>query len=134
MRLLLLFLLVGAPVLVCAQSAPQLVVLHELVGTSIDSAEKVKYHLFPNWPDQHFSHAEFYRNTDSTMFIVATMRDNSADTMACSKDEFGRDNFLVRYYAGLIPKEKKNSVAWIGALTSALSSGLFTFFAQRRHQ
>lgn len=116
-----------------AQIYAQRIVLHEVVGECIDSSEKVKYHLFPFWMNSHFDHAEFYRNTDSTMFIVGTMKDGSLDTVTCSQEELVHNNFLVRYYAGLIPKESVSGEL-VGSIVSAIMGGVFTFIQARKQQ
>ena len=123
------FLLTGT---LFAQNA-ELMVLHDTLGTFIDSTEKAKYHLFTFWSAAQFDHAEFYRNADSTISIKGTMKDGNVYTIPCTKKEFDNYNFQVRYCAGLIPKESsENCAEYIGKAGAGLVSAVGAFFVWRK--
>lgn len=116
-----------------AQQSEQIIILHDTVGTSIDSTEKAKYHLFTFWSAKQFDHAEFLLNADSTISIRGTMKDGAVYIIPCTKKEFDQYNYQVRYYAGLIPKEKcENCGENIGAAIGSLTGCITGFFMIRR--
>ena len=95
-----------------AQDAANVYVLHDSVGTTIDQSEKIKYHLFTFWSDSSFDHAEFVMQQDSSIVLIGTMKNGTVQEKKCTKEQMDQYNFLVRYYAGLIPESSASSEAF----------------------
>lgn len=132
-RLLSLTFLIAASVLLRAQTTPQIIVLHDSVGTVIDSSEKARFHLFPFWSAKQFDHAEFLMNADSTISIRGTMKDGNVYTIPCTKDEFANYQYQVRYYSGTLPKEARhNNGAVLGEAIGGLVTSVTAFFSVKR--
>ena len=85
-----------------AEDTLRVVVLHDTLGTTIDSAEKATYHLFPFWYASDFHHAEYVMNADSSLSIIGTMKDGGTRVLPCAKQEFTQHRYLVYYYAGQV--------------------------------
>jgi hypothetical protein len=88
-----------------ASSPARILTLHELVGETIDSLEKEKYHLFPFWKKEEFGSAQVAMATDSSLHITAIMKDQSIRTLSVSKQDLANMHWLVSYHAGLIKED-----------------------------
>lgn len=99
---LLLFISLSSGIL-HADDTLRVVILHDTVGATIDSAEKATYHLFPFWSKEEFHHAEIIMNADSSFTLVGTMKNGSIRKLPCSKQEFKQHRYLVCYYSGQVP-------------------------------
>ncbi|MFI5203842.1 MAG: hypothetical protein ACHQF2_05045 [Flavobacteriales bacterium] len=83
-----------------AQDISRFVTIHPLVGTVIDSTEKVKYHLFPYWKKENFKQASFYRQADSSVVLVGTMKNDSTIQLSFSKQDLKNTTITINAWAG----------------------------------
>lgn len=115
--------------LVRAQEASRYYILHDTVGESIDQSEKIRYHLFSFWSDSAFDHAEFVLQSDSSIVLIGTMRNGVVQEIKCTKENIDHYNFLVRYYAGLIPDQSSSGAfgKYMGGAIVSLGSALITY-------
>jgi hypothetical protein len=117
-----------------AQETSRIYVLHDSVGESIDQSEKIKYHLFTFWSDTAFDHAEFIMQSDSSILLVGTMKNGTIDERKCTKESLANDNFLVRYYAGLVPVESDSGAfgKFAGGAIVSLGSAIIAYIESHR--
>ncbi|MCD6068546.1 MAG: hypothetical protein K0S33_3372 [Bacteroidetes bacterium] len=92
----------------------KVLLLHEIVGETIDSTEKSHYHLFPFWSREEFVSAAVYQKPDSTYLLAGNMRDGSVRSLIISATDLGNIRYQVSYYAGKIKSTDNTSIIWQG--------------------
>lgn len=117
-----------------AQDASHVYILHDSVGDRIDQSEKIKYHLFTFWHDSAFDHAEFILDSDSSIVLVGTMSNGAIQEIKCTKENIEHYNFLVRYYAGLIPERSSSGEfgKYFGGAVVSFGSAVITYIQTHR--
>ena len=68
-------------------TAQQRIIVSPIVGESIDSLEKVKYHLFPYFSTATYEMGEFYKYPDSSISLRVKRKDGLTDERSISKNE-----------------------------------------------
>jgi len=70
------------------QESGKVIIVSEKVGEEIDSKEKKKYDLFPDYSKKEFQSAQFLEMNDGSIILRAIMKDGSAKDTPFTKEEF----------------------------------------------
>lgn len=111
--LLLFFLLLFVRVGTAQDMSAKVLTISSVVGDVIDSAEKVNYGVLTFWKKEEFYAAQFWLQPDSSVKIVAHMKDGSIQTMDCTRQYVMNTAYVIDYRAGLIREERFD---WAGFL------------------
>lgn len=81
-------LLIAASKLLVSQIQPELLMISDIVGPLIDSAERVTYYLFPEYPDEDFKAAQFFKLADGTIDLKVYLKNGTTENKTISKEKF----------------------------------------------
>ena len=78
------------------QDLPKTLVINPRVGPSVDSMEKVKYQLFPEYSSETFKGAMFMKMPDKTLEQWVYLKDGSVDKQTITKEEYSELKSAIR--------------------------------------
>jgi len=111
----------------------KILVISDMVGDVIDSAEKAKYKLFPYWDNDKFLSAQFVQEADGQIFLVGKMRSGAIGRIPYSNSSYNQLAKLTFKESSTTATESKKTDAESAyksariAKTSALLALLFAF-------
>ncbi|MGQ0826836.1 MAG: phage holin family protein [Bacteroidota bacterium] len=92
-----------------SEDTVKVLIVNPIVGESIDSTEKVNYHLFPFWGPSVFRSARFIKKTDGKIYLEGTMKTGETKTIIYTESDFSSIGSQISRITVLSPEEEKES-------------------------
>jgi hypothetical protein len=113
-----------------------LITVSPLVGSSVDTDEKLKYHLFPFVSRTEFVEGRFYMKHDSSIVLRITKTGSAVEERPFSAKELERTRQIIEKLSSAPPKQYKVYVVMRGGYAHSLplySEFIFVSLQQYRY-
>ncbi|MCK4822691.1 hypothetical protein KA005_43410 [bacterium] len=81
-------LLIVASKLLVSQTQQKVIIISNIVGTLVDSTEKVSYDLFPEYPDEVFRAAQFFKLADGKKEALIYLRNGEKEKKIITEETY----------------------------------------------